>query len=65
MAGDTLKRIGVIMLIIGGALLTEPGFFNSVGTFALLICGLIGGYMDGVEAGRREALGGEDKNPIK
>lgn len=65
MAVNTLKRIGVIMLIIGGSLLTEPGFANTVGSMALLIGGLIGGYMDGVKAGRREAFGGEHKNPIK
>nr|DAG51953.1 MAG TPA: hypothetical protein [Caudoviricetes sp.] len=66
MAGNTLKRIGVIMLIIGGSLLlTEPGFANTAGTMAVLIGDLIGGYMDGVKAGRREAFGGEDKNPIK
>lgn len=65
MAGNTLKRICVIMLIVGGSMLTEPGFANTVGAFAVLIGGLIGGYMDGVKAGRREAFGGEDKNPIK
>lgn len=65
MAVNTLKQIGVIMLIIGGSLLTEPGFANTTGGVALLIGGLIGGYMDGVKAGRREAFGGEDKNPIK
>lgn len=65
MAVNTLKRIGVIMLIIGGSLLTDPGFASTVGSMALLIGGLIGGYMDGVKAGRREAFGGEDKNPIK
>lgn len=48
MAVNTLKRIGVIMLIIGGSLLTEPGFANTAGSMALLIGGLIGGYMDGV-----------------
>lgn len=65
MAGNTLKRIGVIMLIIGGSLLTEPGFANTAGTMSVLIGGFVGGYMDGVKAGRREAFGGEDKNPIK
>lgn len=65
MAGNTLKRIGVIMLIVGGLLLTDSGFLNSVGTFAVLCGGLIGGYLDGVKAGRREAFGGEDENPIK
>lgn len=65
MAGNTLKRIGVIMLIIGGSLLTEPGFANTAGTMAVLIGGLVGGYMGGVKVGRREAFGGEDKNPIK
>lgn len=65
MAGNTLKTIGAVLLIVGGSLLTEPGFFNSVGTFAVLCGGLIGGYMDGVKSGRREAFGGEDKNPIK
>lgn len=65
MAGNTLKTIGAVLLIVGGSMLTEPGFFNSVGAFAVLIGGLIGGYMDGVKAGRREAFGGEDKNPIK
>nr|DAG08135.1 MAG TPA: hypothetical protein [Caudoviricetes sp.] len=50
MAVNTLKRIGVIMLIIGGSLLTEPGFANTAGSMALLIGGLIGGYMDGVKA---------------
>lgn len=65
MAVNTLKRIGVIMLIIGGSLLTEPGFANTAGGMALLVGGLIGGYMDGVKAGRREAFGGKDKNPIK
>lgn len=65
MAGNTLKRIGVIMLIIGGSLLTEPGFANTIGTLAVLIGGLYGGYIDGVIAGRRETFGGEDKNPIK
>lgn len=65
MAGNTLKFIGAVLLIVGGSLLTEPGFFNSVGTFAVLCGGLIGGYLDGKKAGRREAFGGEDKNPIK
>lgn len=50
MAGNTLKTIGAVLLIVGGSLLTEPGFFNSVGTFAVLCGGLIGGYMDGKKA---------------
>lgn len=65
MAGNTLKSIGAVLLIVGGSLLTEPGFLNSVGTFSVLCGGLIGGYIDGRRTGRREALGGEDKNPIK
>lgn len=65
MAVNTLKRIGVIMLIVGGSLLTDAGFLNSVGTFAVLCGGLIGGYMDGAKAGRREAFGGSSENPIK
>lgn len=65
MAGNTLKRIVVIMLIVGGSLLTEPGFANTIGTMAVLIGGLIGGHMDGVKAGRREAFGGSSENPIK
>lgn len=65
MAGNTLKRICVIMLIVGGSMLTEPGFANTVGTMAVLIGGLIGGYMDGRRAGRREAFGGSSENPIK
>lgn len=65
MAGNTLKFIGAVLLIVGGSLLTEPGFLNSVGTFAVLCGGLIGGYLDGKKAGRREAFGGHHENPIK
>lgn len=65
MAGNTLKYIGATLLIVGGSLLTEPGFLNSVGTFSVLCGGLIGGYIDGMRAGRREAFGGSSENPIK
>lgn len=65
MAGNTLKFIGAVLLIVGGSLLSGPSFLNSVGTFAVLCGGLIGGYMDGRRAGRREVFGGSDENPIK
>ena len=65
MASNTLKSIGAVLLIVGGSLLTEPGFLNSVGTFAVLCGGLVGGYLDGKKAGRREAFGGNHENPIK
>lgn len=65
MASNTLKSIGAVLLIVGGSLLAEPGFLNSVGTFAVLCGGLVGGYLDGKKEGRREAFGGHHENPIK
>lgn len=60
-----MKEILTVLLIVGGVMAIEPGFSNFIGSTALLIGGMAGGYMDGKRAGRREAFGGEHENPIK
>ena len=59
------KKLLICSMVLLGAILTDPGFTNFIGTMLLLCGGLWGGYLDGKKDGRREALGGDAENPIK
>lgn len=59
------KSFIICLMVLLGAILTDPGFTNFLGTMLLLCGGLWGGYLDGKKAGRREVLCGGSENPIK
>lgn len=65
MARNALKQIGAFLVLVGGMILVEPGFTNTIGCLAVLFAGMYGGYLDGKKAGARETIGGAVDNPIK
>lgn len=59
-----MRAFIIIAMVIIGSFLTD-GFTSSLGGFVLLMAGMMAGHDSGVKEGKRIALGGSDKNPIK